>query len=450
MTATRLRGEIAATKIVAEWKGKAFVGDACHAATELGLLQSGNWLSHDRAKFNLEFNFGTNKVDPIHWQPVYGAYLNGRGTVITSDELQQRWFPTADNDNERFQVTWFDDVDQSAAKEEILQGILGAGEFSVFVAKPGMGKSVLVGDIGMHIAAGMDWHGRKVKQGLVIYFAAERKRLTERRVAAWAKKHGVTDIPFVVVGGKLDMTSTLIDATALAATIADLEATSGFECVLVILDTVTRTFGPGDQHQSRDMQRYIQSVDTLTRATGAHIAVIHHSPHSDDGRAKGAIDLDGGCDASFVVKVQGTGLAKVFTLSCTGANDGEDGPVMSFRLESVALGSDADGKITTAPVVVPVDTSADDGSTMKTSSALALEFLERAIAEHGDGDASVTRDQWRERFYADTRAKEPDIAVNTLKRRFARATADLADTGKIEATGDQIWLAVHAVHVPVH
>ncbi|MDH2350871.1 AAA family ATPase [Bradyrhizobium sp. SSUT112] len=92
---------------------------------------------------------------------------------------------------ERFQVTWFDDVDQSAAKEEILQGVLGAGEFSLFVAKPGTGKSVLVGDIGCHIAAGREWHGRKVKQGLVVFFAAERKKLTERRVAAWRKTHEV-------------------------------------------------------------------------------------------------------------------------------------------------------------------------------------------------------------------------------------------------------------------
>src|ERR1700722_781116 len=304
---------------------------------------------------------------------------------------------------ERFQITWFDDVDQSTAKEEILHGVLGAGDFSLFVAKPGTGKSVLVGDIGCHIAAGMDWHGRKVKQGLVVFFAAERKKLTERRVAAWRKKHGVTNIPFAVVGGKLDMTSGLIDAKALSKTIADLEAKSGFQCVLIILDTVTRTFGPGDQHQSRDMQRYVQSVDELTRATGAHIAAIHHSPWSDD-RGKGAIDLDGAVDVSFVVNVRGTGLAKRFTLACTGSNDGEEGVITSFVLESVAVGTDEDGNVTTAPVVVQADTTVSDGSNMKGSRAKAFEALERAIEQQGeclpdgspgvpDGTITVTRDQ---------------------------------------------------------
>jgi RecA-family ATPase len=87
---------------------------------------------------------------------------------------------------------------------------------------------------------------------------------------------------------------------------------------LIILDTVTRTFGAGDQHQSKDMQRYVQSVDELNRATNAHIAAIHHSPWNDD-RGTGAIDLDGAIDVSFVVHVKGSGLAKVFTLTCTGA-----------------------------------------------------------------------------------------------------------------------------------
>src|SRR5258708_11319732 len=179
-----------------------------------------------------------------------------RAGTSVEDLIENRW-------KDRLQITWLDDVDQSTAKEEIVQGVRGAGEFSLFVAKPGTAKSVLVGDIGCHIAAGLDWHGRKVKQGLVVFFAAERKRLTERRVAAWSKKHGVTGIPFAVVGGKLDMTTGLVDAKALAKTIKTLEEKSGHTCVLIILDTVTRTFGPGDQHQSRDMQRYVQSVDEL-------------------------------------------------------------------------------------------------------------------------------------------------------------------------------------------
>jgi hypothetical protein len=351
---------------------------------------------------------------------------------------------------DRFQVTWYDDVDQTTTKEEILQGVLGAGEFSLFVAKPGTAKSVLLADIGCHIAAGMDWHGRKVKQGLVVFFAAERKRLTERRIAAWRKKHDVSKIPFVVVGGKLDLTTGLVDAKALAATIKTLEEKSGHRCVLIILDTVTRTFGLGDQHQSRDMQKYVQSVDELNRATTAHIAAIHHSPWSDD-RGKGAIDLDGAVDVSFVVNVKASGPAKVFTLACTGANDGEEGPVTSFRLESITLGTDANGEPTTAPVVIQTEVVTYDGSNLKGNNAKALESLEHAIASNGqcppegsagfpDGVKTVSRDEWREQFYADTRAKQATVAEDTLGKRFRRASADLVASGQIGNVGERVWV----------
>jgi hypothetical protein len=122
-------GEIAATKIIAGWKGD-FVADACTAAIQIGLLQSGNMLGIDRAKTLLSLNFDMRKVDEIHWSTVWAAFQNGRATVISNIELRKRYLPTVANDNNRFQVTWFDDVDQSAAKEEILRGVLGAGEFS--------------------------------------------------------------------------------------------------------------------------------------------------------------------------------------------------------------------------------------------------------------------------------------------------------------------------------
>jgi hypothetical protein len=467
-------GETYARKVLSNWNGT-HVADAIIAATQLGLIHSGGVLDDERARQILREEFDSRKVDDVNWSVVIEAFRNGRSAVISPTQLKERFYPDVANGNkpqlskawagtisqltqlpgaqakERFQITWFDDVDQSTAKEEILHGVLGAGEFSLIVAKPGTGKSVLVGDIGCHIAAGMDWHGRKVKQGLVVFFAAERKKLTERRVAAWRKKHGVKNIPFVVVGGKLDLTTGLIDAKTLAMTIKALEAKSGFQCVLIILDTVTRTFGPGDQHQSRDMQRYVQSVDELNRATNAHIAAIHHSPWNDD-RGKGAIDLDGAIDVSFVVTVKGSGLAKVFTLACTGANDGDEGPVTSFRLESVALGTDADGKPTTAPVVVQADVVVCDGSNLKGNTAKALESLERAIQEHGevppdgsvgfpDGVVTVSRDQWRGQFYGDAKAKEPNVPDNTLKQRFTRATVDLIESERVAATGERVWLS---------
>jgi hypothetical protein len=353
----------------------------------------------------------------------------------------------------RFEIVRFDDVNQTLSKDYVVQGFLGAAEFSLFVAKPGTAKSVLAGDIGCHIASGMDWHGRKVKNGLVVFFAGERN-LTERRIAAWAKQHSdVTGIPFVIVSGPLDLTAGVFDAQALAKTIADLAAEYEMPCRLVILDTLTRLFGLGDQNSSKDMGRFVRSVDELTQATGAHVAAIHHSGWAGD-RGKGAIDLDGAIDVSFGIEVIGTGPTKVFTLKNTGANDGLEGTITTFRLESVDLGSDADGNVTSAPVVVQADASKQNGSNLKGNTAKALDALKRAIQAHGeclpdcspgleDNVPTVTRDQWREEFYAMTRIKEPKIAQGTLTQRFTRAIADLIETDQVGATGERCWVAIH-------
>jgi hypothetical protein len=125
--------------------------------------------------------------------------------------------------------------------------------------------------------------------------------------------------------------------------------------------------------------------------------------------------------------------------------------VTSFRLESIALGRDADGKVTTAPVVVQADVATSDGSNLKGNTAKALDSLKRAIEEHEecppdgsvgfpDGVVTVSRDEWRERFYADTRVKEPDVPDNTLKQRFTRATSDLIESELVGVTGERCWL----------
>jgi hypothetical protein len=92
----------------------------------------------------------------------------------------------------------------------------------------------------------------------------------------------------------------------------------------------------------------------------------------------------------------------------------------SFILESIAIGTDDDGNVTTAPVVVQADTTVSDGSNLKSHTAKALESLERAVAEHGqrvpDGTPSfphdakiVPPDTWRDCYYADCRAREPKV-----------------------------------------
>jgi hypothetical protein len=58
----------------------------------------------------------------------------------------------------------FSEIETEITKDWLVDSFLGADETSSYYGKPGDGKSVLVEDMALHIAAGRMWHGRKVKQ----------------------------------------------------------------------------------------------------------------------------------------------------------------------------------------------------------------------------------------------------------------------------------------------
>lgn len=350
-----------------------------------------------------------------------GCFKNAIGWLKPTD-APKRTRPAAANDNnppERFAVDWFGDIEEDQPKEEIVRGVFGVDEFTMISGKPGSGKSVITTDLACHIASGMDWHGRPVKQGMVAYIAAERRGLTKRRMMAFRKHHGVGNIPLALIGGRLDLTSTLADANAIAAQIQKLSEECGHPCVWIVIDTLTRTFGPGDQNASKDMTRFVQACDTIRETvTGSHLTVIHHTGWAGD-RGKGAIDLDGAVDASFLVKKEGG----AYVLECDGTNDGEEGPVAHFKMQGVQVGTDAEtGEPTMAPVVIPHDgKTAGDRLVANISGhkAKALDVL-RGLSDDG---SVVPQGLWRSAFYSEY----PDVEVNTLKSRFNRAKVSLGD-----------------------
>lgn len=79
----------------------------------------------------------------------------------------------------------FADVEEHPRKDWLVRDFLGAGEMSAIYGMPGTAKSALAGDLGAHVAAGLPWFGRQVSQGAVLYIAAERAALVNRRMAAW-------------------------------------------------------------------------------------------------------------------------------------------------------------------------------------------------------------------------------------------------------------------------
>lgn len=360
-------------------------------------------------------------------------WLAAANTVEGLQKLAKAAPPVAANQNvgARFKVDWFGDIEEDLPKETFIKGVFGVGEFTMLSGKPGTGKSVIVTDMACHVAAGREWHGKKVKQCLVIYVAAERKDLTKRRMLAFRKTHGLGHIPLAVISGRIDMTTGLKDAEELSAAIKRLEEGCGQRCGWVIIDTLTRVFGPGDQNASKDMGRFIQSCDAIRERVDAHLTVIHHTGHAGD-RAKGAIDLDGAVDASFMVKKEAGG----YILECDGANDSAEGVIARFKMEGVQVGVDEDGEPTMAPVVVPLDAKSPAERLVENASkhhTTALDVLKRLSADE-DGHG-VPRADWQAAYYAEY---PEEGNKESLRARFNRAVKWLTQQG-MASEADGHW-----------
>ncbi|WP_275552130.1 hypothetical protein [Bradyrhizobium sp. MOS001] len=197
------------------------------------------------------------------------------------------------------------------------------------------------------------------------------------------------------------------------------------------MDTLTRTFGPGDQHQSKDMAKYVRSCDTIIAETGSHLTVVHHTSWAGE-RGKGAIDLDGAVDASFMVKKNAAG----HVLECDGTNDGEEGVICNFRMESVDLGTDEEGEPITAPVVAKaVDVAGfarGAGEKVKqTVQAKAETELMDILTELSAGGRPVGGGMWQARYHQ----MHPDVKENTIASRWKRAVRALEDAGRVQSNG---------------
>jgi hypothetical protein len=88
-----------------------------------------------------------------------------------------------------FKLEMYSAIDPTTRKDWVVRDFLRRGEFSAWYGRPGAGKSVIVGDLACHVAAGWDWFGHKVQGGPVLYIAAERAAVVKRRFAAFRQEH---------------------------------------------------------------------------------------------------------------------------------------------------------------------------------------------------------------------------------------------------------------------
>ena len=200
-------------------------------------------------------------------------------------------------------------------------------------------KSFLAVDIGLHVAAGIDWCGQPVKQGPVFYINGEGRGGFNRRVKAWCIANRIQDIANIPFFRSRKPTRFYDESAALkvAMAIKKLAKRHG-NPVLVIVDTLAKNLG-ADENSNQDIGKYVSHVDDLiTRPFGCSVMTIHHVGHGDKTRARGAYALKGDFDADMMVSRDKSYLADIVTLEPGKMKDGQAGAPLSFNPRVVELG----------------------------------------------------------------------------------------------------------------
>jgi hypothetical protein len=326
-----------------------------------------------------------------------------------------------------FKLETYDSIDVGKPKDWLVHDILGRGEFSVWFGHPGASKSVIVGDLCCHVAWGKDWFGRRVRQGAVVYVAAERAAVVKRRFGAFkhVNKPSADKLPILIVSGHIDLYQGRGHVEQLLADIEAFQKQRADELALVVIDTLNRTLGGGDENGSSEMGAFVSSVGRIQAATGAHVLAIHHPPKDGELRLRGHSALLGAVDTSVAVKHEKSYRSAVVQKQ----NDGEEGIGIAYDLKRIVLATHEQGE-TTAPIVVPLDGGALAEPTKLVSGHRkgVLASLRARAADEG-----ITREAWFEGYKADASAKEK-VEPDTLRKRFSRHVPPLIYDGQVVET----------------
>lgn len=257
---------------------------------------------------------------------------------------------------------------------------------------PGSGKTFLALDMACAIARGIPWLGRRVRPGLVVYWAAEGHLRV--RLDAYMRAHevGPDDLRRLRV---VQAAGDLLDAGQLEEFVAMLRELD--ETVAqVVVDTTNRAMPGADENSPEDMGALIAACKQIEEVTGCHVLLVHHSGKDAARGSRGHSSLHGAVDAELSVRKDGS----VRTLSAEKVRDGDTGPVAVLKLAVVDLGAardhdpdaEPDERITSCVVEHLPDAAAPNVPTLTDRERTVLAAFHEAITGHA---IRVPPEAWR-------------------------------------------------------
>ncbi len=179
----------------------------------------------------------------------------------------------------------------------LLADLIPKEGFVGLVGAPAGGKSFIALDWAMSISEGIPWGTYAVTQAPVVYVAAEGGRGIQQRVRAWMKAHDLLDLPamyFLLSPLYVREEGTV---EAFLEMLEEIDVWPG----LIVLDTLSRSFGGGEENASADMGHFVDAITRLAVGRRMAALIVHHT-NAIGNRERGSTAFRGAADAMFMCK----------------------------------------------------------------------------------------------------------------------------------------------------
>lgn len=241
----------------------------------------------------------------------------------------------------------------SVKLDQLVEDTLTQGGLSVMYGESNSGKSFMACDMACAIGAGQMWLGKRTVAGAVLYVAGEGSESMKLRVLAW-RQHRAMDTKVAIVPVAINLLEKHADVQRIVDACKVVNDRYSLPVALVVIDTLARAFGGGNENSSEDMGAVIAHADLLREATKAHVLFVHHSGKDQAKGSRGHSSLKAATDTE--IEVTGDEATKLHTAEITKQRDlSTRGDKVTGKFRVLRMGTDQWGKPVTTCVVEPTD-----------------------------------------------------------------------------------------------
>jgi hypothetical protein len=317
----------------------------------------------------------------------------------------------------RWNFLSLDDVESLPPPKWLVPGVLTEGSLAAIYGAPESGKSFLAVDMSMAIAGGIDWHGRQVERGGVLYIAAEGAPGLGKRFRAWKMDRCAHGRGFDLHLMRDDLNLAAEKDGGVRAFVQVVTDELG-PLRLIVIDTLNQTAAGADENSAKDMGRYIASMKLLRNATGAAVVVVHHSGKDLSKGMRGSTALLGAMDTTVEVERHTDGHSIKVTVKKQ--KDAEREPPMRFNMEKVG------DSLVLRPTVM-VDVQGEFGGAMDP-------ILELARQEANERGGSIPL-----KDLVAIVCERDGVSDKTARRKIEKAVPEGRSNARASIDGFMVW-----------